>query len=79
MDVEYKPTTNVRNGKYVSSSCPKQTGGTQLHAVRVVKSEYTRTKHLLGKGNTQTHYKGSHIYTILGPIVNEYKRSEVSR
>jgi len=50
-----------------------KTGGTQLHAVRGGKSEYTRTKHLLGKGNTQTHHKGSYIYTIFGPIVNGYK------
>jgi hypothetical protein len=50
-----------------------KTGGKQLHAVCGEKSEYTRTKHLPGKGNTQTQHKGSHIYTIFGPIVNEYK------
>jgi len=34
---------------------------------------YARTKHLPGKGNTQTQHKGSHIYTVFGPIVNLHK------
>jgi len=49
-----------------------KTGGTRLHAVCGVKSEYKKTKPLPGKENTQTHHKGSHIYTIFGHTVNEY-------
>jgi enterochelin esterase-like enzyme len=66
MDVQYKPTTNVRHGKHVSSLCPKHTSRMVAHKYMPYVEKSLNTQKIstdLGRG-THKHSIMDHIFIL---------------